>query len=367
MTLRITLVLPHWGHRHSGGVKVHYQYANALAAIGHEVTVLLPVTTASRATPQEWKSHAKSRLNLALTGRPPFSWFTFHPRVKIKLVAALRGSLLPAADVTILTAWQTAALTAEPAPRAGQIVQIVYDYEFWMEDLALRPQLRAAFSRSDVRHIATSSSVATMLCDIGRTPFATVTAGLDDESFGADVAPEARAAVVGFPLRPESLKDMPTAFAAARLICQRRPDAVIQCFGDHTSNDVPGSVDQLGRLANEDLRAFYNRCSVFMLPSRHEGWGLPAAEAMACGAAVVSTRNGGTEDFVTDDVTGLLVAPGEPEAMAAAVCALLDDPARRKRLAQAGTAQAATMTVDASASKLDGVLQTVCHAASWSR
>jgi glycosyltransferase involved in cell wall biosynthesis len=46
--------------------------------------------------------------------------------------------------------------------------------------------------------------------------------------------------------------------------------------------------------------------------SRYEGWGLPSLEAMACGAAVVSTRSDGIEDFVVDGRNGLLSPVGDP-------------------------------------------------------
>jgi glycosyltransferase involved in cell wall biosynthesis len=93
-----------------------------------------------------------------------------------------------------------------------------------------------------------------------------------------------------------------------------------------------------------------------MLTSRYEGWGLPAAEAMACGAAVASTRNGGTEDFVVDGRNGLLSPVGDPMALAAAVIRLLSNETERVRLAKAGAEDASSMTVTKSAQVLNDVL-----------
>ncbi|MFI5327665.1 MAG: glycosyltransferase, partial [Candidatus Rokuibacteriota bacterium] len=58
--------------------------------------------------------------------------------------------------------------------------------------------------------------------------------------------------------------------------------------------------------------------------------------AMACGRPVVATRVPGHEDVVEDGRTGLLVAPGDPDALAAAVAALLADAPRRAALGAAG-------------------------------
>jgi len=105
-------------------------------------------------------------------------------------------------------------------------------------------------------------------------------------------------------------------------------------------------------VTERELVDFYNSLSVFVLPSRYEGWGLPAAEAMACGAAVVCADNGGSRDFAIDGETALIVPPHQPQALADAICRLLDDDNLRKRLADAGKARAQVMSLKASASML---------------
>jgi glycosyltransferase involved in cell wall biosynthesis len=76
---------------------------------------------------------------------------------------------------------------------------------------------------------------------------------------------------------------------------------------------------------------------VFVLPSHWEGMPNSVLEAMAAGAPVVATGVDGTLDVVEDGVTGLLVPPGDPAALARALNDLLHQPDRRTALAAAAT------------------------------
>src|SRR5487761_2188100 len=170
--MRISFVLPGFGRRPSGGLKVAYQYANSLAARGHEVTLVNQVPEESVL---HWKSHAAYLVGKAsqlVRDKPFVPWFDFHERIHATTVRRISNRVLPDADVTILTGWPTAARTSAAATRAGVFVQLVYDYEFWMSDDEMRPQISAALQRPDVHHIATSGVVAEMLRELGVTPIA---------------------------------------------------------------------------------------------------------------------------------------------------------------------------------------------------
>jgi glycosyltransferase involved in cell wall biosynthesis len=80
-------------------------------------------------------------------------------------------------------------------------------------------------------------------------------------------------------------------------------------------------------------------CDVFVLPSRLEGLGVAALEAMAAARPVVASAVGGLADAVVHERTGLLVPPDDPGALGAALARLLEDPSLRKRLGDAGPAR----------------------------
>ena len=88
----------------------------------------------------------------------------------------------------------------------------------------------------------------------------------------------------------------------------------------------------------DDVAACLAAADVVAMPSLQEGLGVAALEAMAAGKPVVASRVGGLAEAVVDDVTGLLVPPGDPAPLAAALERLAVDPALRARLGAAGRA-----------------------------
>ncbi len=93
-----------------------------------------------------------------------------------------------------------------------------------------------------------------------------------------------------------------------------------------------------GYVAEADLPAFYQLAEVFVYPSLYEGFGLPPLEAMACGAAVVSSRSSSLPEVVGE--AGLLVEPTDTAALSRAIQRVLSDPALRLALSHQGLAQA---------------------------
>jgi glycosyltransferase involved in cell wall biosynthesis len=100
----------------------------------------------------------------------------------------------------------------------------------------------------------------------------------------------------------------------------------------------PRVPEALGFVPHAQLGAYYERAAVVCVPSRREGYGVAAHEAMAYGRPVVATPVGGLVDAVEDGVTGLVVAP---DRLREAVTRLLQDGGLRERLGAAGRARAA--------------------------
>jgi starch synthase len=86
----------------------------------------------------------------------------------------------------------------------------------------------------------------------------------------------------------------------------------------------------------EQIVQLYSHAAVFVCPSVYEPFGLINLEAMACETAVVASAVGGIPEVVEDGKTGLLVEPGRPDELAAAIRRLLEDPAQARAMGQAG-------------------------------
>ena len=112
---------------------------------------------------------------------------------------------------------------------------------------------------------------------------------------------------------------------------------------DHPDNPVfrwareAGVADRLtvtGRVPTDELVRLYRRASLVVVPSRTEGFGLPAVEAMACGTPVVATAAGALPEVVSMGGGGILVPRDSPAALARGIDELADAPARRAALAK---------------------------------
>lgn len=96
-----------------------------------------------------------------------------------------------------------------------------------------------------------------------------------------------------------------------------------------------------GRLSDAELAMEYSRADVFLLPSYWEGYGMATAEAMAQGLPVISTTAGAIPDMIEDGVSGLLVEPGDPQAIGECIRRLFTEPVLRRNLAEGALRKAA--------------------------
>ena len=101
-----------------------------------------------------------------------------------------------------------------------------------------------------------------------------------------------------------------------------------------------------------DAETYVGGFDVAAVPSIEEGFGLVALEALALGVPVVASRVGGLPDIVVDGKTGLLVEPADPDALAATLVRLLDDPGLRARLGAAARVDVQRFSLDAYVARL---------------
>src|SRR5262249_2844817 len=114
----------------------------------------------------------------------------------------------------------------------------------------------------------------------------------------------------------------------------RSPETVRRPQADIAPRGPPGRIPPPGAVSTEQPASLYQRCDLFVLPSRFEGYGMVFAEAIAHGLPVIGTTAGAIPETVPD-AAGVLVPPDDVEALAAALRRLIEDPAERGRLSAA--------------------------------
>jgi glycosyltransferase involved in cell wall biosynthesis len=206
--------------------------------------------------------------------------------------------------------------------------------------------------------IGISRFVVNRLVRVNGVPAARATLvynGIEPERF-AHAAPGALAALVGVPPgtrvvlatgRAQPYKGIPVFIeAAARLEAEGPPDVAFAYCGDGPAlaqfRDLAAErglrrFHFLGR--RDDVPRWLGSAALAVVPATwDEAFGLTVVEAMAAGVPVVATRVGAIPEVVEDGVTGVLVAPGDADALARAIAALLADPSRAARLANGARA-----------------------------
>ena len=159
-----------------------------------------------------------------------------------------------------------------------------------------------------------------------------------------DLGIDHRAIVFGYVGRMVPIKDLPTLVLAFARLLETIPDAYLLMTGDGPVRPAVerliaerGLGDRIRLLGwREDLASVYATIDVCVIASRNEGTPVAVIEAMAAGRPVVATSVGGVPDIVEDGETGILVPPGDVEALAGAMARLARDPAERSRMGEQG-------------------------------
>ncbi|MGD0194499.1 MAG: glycosyltransferase family 1 protein [Candidatus Dormibacteria bacterium] len=112
-----------------------------------------------------------------------------------------------------------------------------------------------------------------------------------------------------------------------------------------------------GPVEDHDLASLYRQAAVVALPSTHEGFGLTALEAMACGAPLVASAVGNLPQLTLD--VAILIPPSDPAALAEAIESVLSEPVRAARMRHAGVDRASGYTWERTAALTAAVYERV--------
>jgi glycosyltransferase involved in cell wall biosynthesis len=338
--VKVTFLAPHV--RIAGGVRAILTYADRLAGLGHEVTLVVPAGASWRAW---WRN---------VQGRPP-DWMP-RLRARIAWVTRVRADALPDGDVVVATAWQTAAVAAAAGARCGEKFYLVQHYESLYHGEAERVD---ATYRLPLAKIV----ISTWLRDVMRDRFGSEA---DVLVTPVDRTLFRRVPVATTTSRPRVLmlhheyawKGVEEGLAAVARVRPRVPGLRLVGFGVKPPRGRPAYDEFHANPPQHALAALYSGCDIYLCPSWDEGLGMPPMEAMACGAALVTYDNGGCRDYARDGETALVAPRRDVEALAAGLARLATDEPLRARLAAAGEAWVTTaFDWDRAVARLEGLFR----------
>jgi len=316
-------------------------YANHLAS-AHDVTaVFVPFKPPQASLLGRIKAMLQFVLGkLSLLKWKP-TWFELDQRVTPIWCVDVRQIDLKQYDHIVVSFWHTASYLRHQTALLNRCSYLVQEYEYYRSaDAQVRSEMDKNFA-AGFGLMAISPAVDHILKPFQK-PIKKMPNGIEFDDFYLSQAIDSPSRnLVMFPARLEPFKRTLDAVEAI----ERLPKALKQkfefvCYG----LKQPSFSERLQKAGimfyqsptNHQLHELLNRCAVFVTPSEYEGWGLPGAEAMACGAALVSTDNGGVSAYACHNETALIVGVGDVANLSQSIEHLLLNFELRQRLARKG-------------------------------
>jgi L-malate glycosyltransferase len=356
--MRISFLMPSYPWGPSGGCRVVYEYANRLASRGHDISVVHPrhlkYLPPERLTPYLWaRGKAISLWNLL--SKPRIDWQPIDRRVRLLYIPTSDSRLIPDADAIFATSWHTVRSVLKCPPAKGEKCYLIQHYEVWQGS----KELVDATWRSPLHKVVVAKWLADLGGELGCHDITYIPNAINHGIFRITRPIESRPRQAAMMFSPQKFKGCLHGISALEVAKRRFPDLRVILFSSSRREPcVPKWVEYHRKPAQDFIvGSIFNRSSIFLCPSLSEGWGLPGAEAAACGCAVVSTDNGGVREYVQHGVTGLLSPPGNPEALAESLCFLLANEELRARLAGAGNAFVSRLSWERSADLMEDFLR----------
>ena len=233
----------------------------------------------------------------------------------------------------------------------------------WVISTVHSSRVRSAEDQAEVRHltpamnhlIVVSNAIDAKVVEEGRTetPRSLIYNGVDLDRYDHqepcctlrdEYGMEPGSQIVGAVGRLELEKGHPTLLEAWPHVLRGCPDAYLMIVGEGSRYDALHEIARSLRIAHrvvftgrrDDIPAVTAAFDVAVLPSHREAQGLTILEAMALSRPVVASNVGGIPEMIKDGVTGLLVPPQDPPALAAAIVRLLRDHQLADTIGRAG-------------------------------
>ena len=354
--LKIIFVLPRAFYETPiGGYKIIFSYANALIKNNHDVYIYFlsdafpPVNEFS-----VWQLCRFIYHKFLKNRNKKITWFKIDPRIHLYFEKSTLASTFHSGDAVFATAASTAKLVDRLSPRHGK-----HFYFIQHDESTFEPDYDTHNTwKLNMKKIAVATWIKQRIEKQTQSNVTLVPNFVNQQSFGIDNDVAHRHPVISMLYNTQSIKGTKYGMEALDIIKKLYPSVRVILFGV-TSGPAYASFDfeYVQRANNLQLRQIYNESSIFVLPSILEGWGLTATEAMACGAALVTTENGGVDDFTQNNVSAIKVPVKSSLGLAKGIEKLLTNDRLRIQIAKEGSVSIQKFTFERSFNELESIIK----------
>ncbi|MHC5247727.1 glycosyltransferase family 4 protein [Enterococcus sp. LJL90] len=350
--MKICYVLPAFTRQPIGGYKIVFEYANRLASAGYDVSILFLNDDVLK------KYHLPKKVKPIianyLTKIEP-TWFPLDKKVlKISNLEKNYTFKLREIDVVFATGVETVETVLDLFSNSRKFY-FIQGYENWHTD---ESYLHKTYSEN-MTNIVVSNWLKRKVDFYGKAESILISNPIDIKKYRVTNPIESRSSrKIGILYHQSKMKGLDYSIAALKVLKERFSDLQVEMFGTpKRPQNLPAWVNYTRGASQSETIKIYNKVSVFLSGAIEEGFGLTGLEAMACGAALVSTNYSGVKEYAVDGVNALLSPVENVDGLVENVSMLFLNEKKRIELAQNGVLSAKKFSWDRAISQLRIILE----------
>lgn len=331
--MRIVFLLPGYPAP-IGGFRVIYEYANKLAINGYDVSIVHAKTLRQTKKPKNLYRLLRRKVALFMMDhkKKQLNWLNLDKKINMIYVKNLHENNVPDADIIVASSWQTAEYMNSYRRKNVKKFYIVMDFPPFMGS---KEEIESTWNY-DCSIITISSWLYDKVKKVrGEKNLINIPIGIPLDKYNECSKIERNKYQICMMFNDGKYKAAYDGIKALSLVCKKFNNVNIILYGkNNPPKDLPSNFTYMKNISEEKLINIYRSSSIFVSSSIAEGFGLPSAEAMACGCAVASTNCGGNQDFAIHNYTALISEPRDVEDLFKNIVKLLEDDKLRNDIAK---------------------------------